>query len=121
MDQEIFALIAQLNLPEVGRANFAIFVPQISMREPLLLIECEDRSSHERTTEQVRHDDRRDRALQRLGIPILRFTATEIARNSESVAHEIVAFVRNKLPLIGRYARSAKGAVKFPRGRRKRG
>jgi very-short-patch-repair endonuclease len=89
--------VPQLNIPEVGRVDFAVFVPQISTQEPLLVVECDGHNFHERTTEQVSRDNRRDRAMQRLGIPFLRFTATDIVRNSEDVAREIMEFVHIKL------------------------
>jgi len=52
---------------------------------------------HQQTAEQAGEDHRRERVLQRLGLPLLRFTGTEIVRNKSEVAWEIAAFVHQKL------------------------
>jgi very-short-patch-repair endonuclease len=95
--QDTFALVSQLDMPGVGRVDFAVFVPQISTVQPLVVLECDGHSYHERTPDQASSDNRRDRALQRLGIPVLRFTATDILRNSDESAREVAQFVDKKL------------------------
>jgi hypothetical protein len=95
--QNNFALVSNLDVPGVGRVDFAIFVPQISTVQPLAVLECDGHDYHERTTAQASNDNRRDRTLQSLGIPILRFTATEVLRNTSDVGREIAQFVHRKL------------------------
>jgi hypothetical protein len=43
-----------------------------------VVIECDGHDFHERTKEQARKDRRRDREIQGLGLPVLRFTGSEI-------------------------------------------
>jgi len=95
--QDIFALVPQLNLSGVGRVDYAIFVPQVSMQEPLLVIEIDGHDYHERTQAQASSDNRRDRALTRSGTPCLRYTTTEVLRNSDDAAQEIAQIVHIKL------------------------
>src|SRR5215471_19128768 len=57
--EDTFALVPQLNLPDVGRVDYAIFVPQVSTQEPLLIIEIDGHDYH-RTPDQVSNDNRRD-------------------------------------------------------------
>lgn len=92
-----FVLVPQFNVPDVGHVDFAIFVPQISRLVPLVVVECDGHDFHERTREQASNDNRRDRTLQRLCIPVLRFTATDVLRNKCDVAREIAEFVHEKL------------------------
>ena len=92
--EDIFVLVPQLNLPDVGRVDYAIFVPQVSTQEPLLVIEIDGHDYHERTPDQASNDNRRDRALQRQGIPSLRFTATG---NNDDHAQEIAQISHIKL------------------------
>src|SRR6516162_2689284 len=40
-DEDTFALVPQLNLPDVGRVDYAVFVLPCSGQEPLLVIECD--------------------------------------------------------------------------------
>jgi hypothetical protein len=51
---------------------------------------------HERTPEQVSADRRRERDLQRLGLPLLRFNGTEIVRDKPGAMWEIATFVYQK-------------------------
>jgi hypothetical protein len=95
--EDIFVLVPQLNLPDVGRVDYAIFVPQVSTQEPLLVIEIDGHDYHERTPDQASNDNRRDRALQRQGIPSFRFTATDVLRKNDDHAQEIAQIAHIKL------------------------
>lgn len=46
-----------------------------------IFIECDGHDFHERTKQQASRDRQKDRAAQLAGIPILRFTGSEIHRN----------------------------------------
>jgi very-short-patch-repair endonuclease len=48
--------------------------------------------------EQASRDRKRDRALLKLDIPVLRFTGTDVVRSSAEVAEEIADFIDYKLP-----------------------
>jgi very-short-patch-repair endonuclease len=95
--QDTFALVPQRGVLGVGRVDFAIFVPHISRRKPLVVVEVDGHDYHERTSGQASSDNRRDRTLQELGIPVFRFTATDVLRNSADAAREIAEFVHKKL------------------------
>jgi hypothetical protein len=94
--ENIFVIVPQLHLPDVGRVDYAVFVPQVSMQDPLLVIEIDGHDYH-RTPEQASNDHRRDRALTRRPISYLRFTATDVLRNSTEHAREIAENVHIKL------------------------
>jgi very-short-patch-repair endonuclease len=89
--------VPQLNIPNVGHVDFAIFDPHISTQNPLVVVECDGHNFHERTSNQASEDRRRDRVLQWLGYPLLRFTGTDIVRNKTEVAREIAEFVDQRL------------------------
>jgi hypothetical protein len=84
-------------LRDMSSDYVAIFVPHISRQKPLVVVEVDGHDYHERTSGQASSDNRRDRALQRLGISVFRFTATDVLRNSAHAAREIAGFVHDKL------------------------
>lgn len=88
-----FALVPQLNVPDIGRLDFAIFIPGLSKTLPMVVVECDGHDFHERTVQQASSDRRRDRKLQHCGIPILRFTGTDVVRGSTEFAQEIADFI----------------------------
>jgi very-short-patch-repair endonuclease len=61
------------------------------MREHLLqaVVECDGHDFHEKTKEQARHDKARDRALQRRGFNVIRFTGSEIHQDADRCAREV--------------------------------
>jgi hypothetical protein len=94
--ENIFVIVPQLNLRDVGRVDYAVFVPQVSTQEPLLVIEIDGHDYH-RTPDQVSNDNRRERTLTRRAIPFLRYTATDVLRNSDDHAQEIAQIAHIKL------------------------
>jgi hypothetical protein len=59
VEPALFALVPQLPISEVGDVDFAIFIPSISKRRPVVIIECDGHQFHERTVEQASNDRRR--------------------------------------------------------------
>lgn len=59
-------------------------------KQPYIFIECDGHEFHERTKEQAQRDRERDREIIAAGIPILRFTGSEIYRRSSDCALEIM-------------------------------
>lgn len=55
----------------------------------LLAVECDGHDFHERTKEQAARDRARDRALLGAGIPVVRFTGSEIHRDPQGCADEV--------------------------------
>lgn len=53
-----------------------------------IVIECDGHDFHERTKQQAKNDKSRDRAIQAKGIPVLRFTGSEIWANPDACAKE---------------------------------
>jgi very-short-patch-repair endonuclease len=94
---ETFALVPQLNIAGVGRVDFAIFIPRISVATPLVVVECDGHQFHERTPDQASKDRKRIRALQRLGIAVMPFTGTDVIRDSIDVGFEVAQTVDAKL------------------------
>jgi very-short-patch-repair endonuclease len=54
-----------------------------------IVVECDGHDFHEKTKEQVRRDKARDRWLQIQGYPVMRFSGSEIYRDSEACCKEI--------------------------------
>lgn len=57
-----------------------------------ILVECDGHEFHEKTKEQAKRDKMKDRHLQRAGYKILRYTGSEIYKNSFKCADEIITF-----------------------------
>lgn len=53
-------------------------------------IECDGHEWHERTKEQASSDRARDRAILRLGVPTIRFTGSDIHRDADGCALEVM-------------------------------
>ncbi len=56
-------------------------------------VECDGHDFHEKTKEQAARDKRRDRSIQAKGIPVLRFTGSEIWNDPKKCAKEVRSFV----------------------------
>lgn len=56
-------------------------------------IEIDGHDFHERTREQVRSDKKRERAIVRSGVTVLRFSGSEIVRNSRSCVAEVAKYL----------------------------
>lgn len=54
------------------------------------VVECDGHAFHERTKDQAQHDRTFDRAFQRKGYIVARFTGREIMRNAEACAVEVL-------------------------------
>jgi len=92
-----FVLVPQWSVNEVGLVDLAVFVPGLNHRRPIVVAECDGHTFHERTPEQASKDRRRLRILQRLGIPVLPFTGTDVVRTSEELTQEIVEFIDTRV------------------------
>jgi hypothetical protein len=55
-----------------------------------IAVECDGHDFHERTKEQAKKDRRRDRALQKLGVEVYRFTGSEIFAAPSLCAAEVL-------------------------------
>jgi Protein of unknown function (DUF559) len=97
-DLKPIAIVPALNIANVGEVDFAVFIPSLSVDRPIVVVECDGHDFHERTVEQASRDRKRDRALLKLDIPVLRFTGTDVVRSSAEVAEEIADFIDYKLP-----------------------
>lgn len=58
-----------------------------------VVVECDGHDFHEKTKEQAKKDKQRDRALTRMGLPLLHFTGSEIWRDADKCAHEVMDFL----------------------------
>ena len=74
-----------------------------------IVVECDGHDFHERTKEQARRDKSRDRWFVSQGIRVVRFTGSEIYRNTEECVDEISALIeaeqdrdsKTKIALVG--------------------
>lgn len=63
----------------------------------IILVECDGHDFHERTKEQASRDKQRDRELVMAGYKVLRYTGSEIYRNTPDCAWELVGICSNAL------------------------
>lgn len=70
------------------RIDFAFIDPPHT-----LFIECDGHAFHERTKEQAARDRQKDRRIQQAGIPILRFTGSEIYADPVHCAMQVFDFM----------------------------
>ena len=59
-----------------------------------LVVECDGHDYHERTKKQAARDKARDRALQAFGLPVFRFTGSELHKNPVKCAAEVHQYIR---------------------------
>jgi very-short-patch-repair endonuclease len=60
-------------------------------------VECDGHNFHDKTKEQAARDKKRDRQIQALNVPILRFTGSEIYRDAIGVINEIHRYATGKI------------------------
>lgn len=77
------------------RIDFALRVPEY--RFGWLFIECDGHDFHERTKEQAARDRLKDRAIQQSGIPVLRFTGSEIYKSPGGCAEQVFSFLMERM------------------------
>jgi very-short-patch-repair endonuclease len=71
------------------RADFAITTPHGNK----IIVECDGHDFHEKSKEQAARDKKRDRDMQLEGWRVLRFTGSEIFRNANGCAQEVLRFI----------------------------
>lgn len=62
-----------------------------------VVVECDGHDFHEKTKAQVARDKKRDRAIAAAGYHVLHFTGSEIWRNPEGCAREVIRFLQAEL------------------------
>ncbi|MFC5353523.1 endonuclease domain-containing protein [Azospirillum himalayense] len=75
------------------RVDIGIIVNGYDGDRLLIAIECDGHDFHEKTKEQASRDKRRDRAFQKIGWMVFRFTGSDIFRKGEECADEVATFV----------------------------
>lgn len=90
-------LVPQFEMPTGHRLDFLLQWKSVWADEPLRIgIECDGHEFHEKTKDQATRDKRRDRAIQMEGVPIYRFTGSEIFKNPASCAKEVLEIVQRE-------------------------
>lgn len=84
-------------VPQFVWGKYRIDFALLSDLEYPIFIECDGHDFHERTKEQAARDRSKDRAIQTAGIPILRFTGSEIYQRPANCAHQIFLFAEGRL------------------------
>jgi very-short-patch-repair endonuclease len=90
-DQSLILMVPQYKWNNY-RIDFAMFG---RAADQVVFVECDGHDFHERTKDQAARDRSKDRAIQEAGIPILRFTGSEIYRNPEQCVTQIINVVGN--------------------------
>jgi very-short-patch-repair endonuclease len=76
------------------RIDLALRTPQYRFK--WVFIECDGHDFHERTKEQAARDRQRDREIQAAGIPVLRFTGSEIHRDLAGCGNQVFQFIEDR-------------------------
>lgn len=82
---------------EFGRVDFVIHAWD-GGEWKRLIVECDGHDFHERTQEQAARDRQRDREAQLAGVPVFRFTGTEINRDAWGCAAKIQEWAEYEPP-----------------------
>jgi very-short-patch-repair endonuclease len=90
-DRSVMVMVPQCNWKNY-RIDFAFFG---GAADRVVFVECDGHDFHERTKDQAARDRSKDRAIQEAGIPILRFTGSEIYRAPEQCVVQIINVVGN--------------------------
>lgn len=79
----------------IGEKNYFadMAIEIIGTFEYVCIVECDGHDYHERTKEQAARDRSRDRAFQSIGIPVFRFTGSEIHEDATKCAREVVRYL----------------------------
>jgi len=75
----------------VYKVDFLVTAPGSPLK---LGVELDGHEFHERSAEQVRSDNARERHIIRQGITVLRFSGSEIVRNSRACVSEVLEFAK---------------------------
>jgi very-short-patch-repair endonuclease len=89
---------------EIGkyRADFVLSFPDASGRHTDIVVECDGHDFHEKTKEQASRDKARDRFFAGLGIPVFRFTGSEIYAGRDYLLEDLGRSIRSRvMPQIG--------------------
>ena len=79
-------VLSFLEIPESG----------MTLGTPMYLaVECDGHEYHEKTKEQARRDKARDRAFQAAGLPVFRYTGSELAADPTAAARECFKFLHS--------------------------
>lgn len=77
------------------RVDFRLFARSGDGTWKSLIVECDGHEFHERTKDQAARDRSRDRSTQMAGIPIFRFTGSELFRDAWKCAEQVRDWVRD--------------------------
>lgn len=75
------------------RADFLVRFRFDSERQISIIVECDGHDFHERTKAQASRDKRRDRAMQRLGYEVYRFTGADVHLDCYGCARDVLGAV----------------------------
>lgn len=90
-DNYSYYVVPQYRLKtEAGNYRVDLMIVDGKTLGPRLAIECDGHDFHERTKIQAKKDKSRDRAIQLLGIPVYRFTGSEVYANAVGCAVEVL-------------------------------
>ena len=79
----------------VGKYRVDLAIADFAGR-PLLVVELDGHSFHEKTKRQAQHDKSRDRALVAAGWVVLRFTGSEVYADARKCAREVIAILERR-------------------------
>ena len=84
---------------EVGSytVDFLIVPEDPSLENVKIAIELDGHEFHEKTSQQVRKDKARERAIVQQGVTVLRFSGSEIVRNGRGCVEEVEKFLRKTM------------------------
>lgn len=78
-------------------------------RHFVAVVECDGHDFHDRTKEQAARDKARDRHMAEVGLPVLRFTGSEIFKDANQCALQTIRFMQSRATDISLAAYISRG------------
>jgi very-short-patch-repair endonuclease len=96
MDEQLGVSAAPQHEVPTQRGNFVVdlLIKDRQTGRPRLIVELDGHDFHEKTKEQVAADKSRERAIVRSGIRVMRFSGSEVFRNTRACVVEVADFLK---------------------------
>lgn len=88
----------QYEINDGGKTYFVDFFLLFASKELIkIVVECDGYEFHQKTKQQVKHDNEREMRIKLLGYDVLRFSGTQIYENPIKCANDIFDYVLTKI------------------------
>ena len=81
--------------PQVEIDKYRVDFELVNNYDKKIIVECDGYDFHQKTKEQVKNDNQRERDLKKLGYEVVRFSGSEIFEDAEKCVRELLDIMRN--------------------------